>query len=241
MVPRFVVVTAAGAGERLGAHCPKALVELDGRPLIVWSLEGVSALPGLAGVVVTAPADHLRQMEATARRVALPCPLVVVAGGHTRQASVRRGLEALRDIAGGEWSDATVLVHDAARCLTPTSLFDRVAAAVEAGYDAVSPALPLVDTICEAAGEVDDTIERYGRTLERARLRAVQTPQGFSADQLWQAHTCAKDALATDDTQMVSRMGGRCGIVEGDERALKITVPADLVYAHAIVASGGTP
>jgi 2-C-methyl-D-erythritol 4-phosphate cytidylyltransferase len=146
-----------------------------------------------------------------------------VAGGAERGESVAAGLAALS-------SDVEiVLVHDAARCLTPVEVFDRVVAAVRSGAPAVVPGLAVVDTI----KEVDDSGTVIG-TPDRGRLRAVQTPQGFRLDVLLRAH--ALPDSATDDAALVERLGEPVLVVDGDPRALKITIADDLDTAARILA-----
>lgn len=153
----LAVLTAAGSGNRLGCEGPKALVELAGRTLLERAAEGL-ADAGVAALVVTAPEHNLEDF----RRV-LPghvptaphVPVVLVAGGASRQASVAAGLEALPEAAAlagvdlGE--DTPVLVHDAARCLTPPEVVARVVTAIEQGSLAVVPGLPVTDTLKEVA------------------------------------------------------------------------------------------
>jgi 2-C-methyl-D-erythritol 4-phosphate cytidylyltransferase len=151
----------------------------------------------------------------------------VVAGGANRTESVRRALESLPGSAD------FVLVHDAARALTPPDLIVRVVAALRAGNSAVVPALPVSDTIkaVDANGVVLGTPERAG-------LRAVQTPQGFAADLLVRAYRESAGAgLAefTDDASLVEHVGGQVHVVDGDPLAFKITTQLDLLLAQAIV------
>jgi 2-C-methyl-D-erythritol 4-phosphate cytidylyltransferase len=116
-------------------------------------------------------------------------------------------------------------VHDAARCLAPADLFERVAATVRDGADAVIPSLPVIDTIKEVAA--DGTV--LG-TVDRSVLRAVQTPQGFRAPVLRAAHAAAAD-LHTDDAGAVEKLGRPVVCVTGSDFALKITRPIDLALA----------
>jgi 2-C-methyl-D-erythritol 4-phosphate cytidylyltransferase len=149
--------------------------------------------------------------------------VTVVAGGAERGDSVAAGLAALSDRVG------IVLVHDAARCLTPADVFGRVVDAVRHGAVAVVPGVPVVDTI-----KVVDSAGRVVATPERSQLRAVQTPQGFRRDVLERAH--AESSEATDDAGLVERLGETVLVVEGDPRALKVTTPADLEAAARILA-----
>ncbi|WP_370639679.1 2-C-methyl-D-erythritol 4-phosphate cytidylyltransferase [Allobranchiibius sp. GilTou73] len=207
-----VVVVAAGLGTRLGAGMPKALVPLAGQPLVVHAARAARGVRGLRQLVVVAPAPDLEQFRA------LVPDAVVVAGGAERTDSVAAGLGAL-----GPGIDV-VLVHDAARALAPTALFDRVVNAVREGYDAVVPGLAVHDTVKQVddAGLVTATPDRDG-------LRAVQTPQGFTRDALQRAHSGG--SAATDDAAMVERSGGRVLVIEGDPLAEKITTAADLQNA----------
>jgi 2-C-methyl-D-erythritol 4-phosphate cytidylyltransferase len=152
---------------------------------------------------------------------------VVVPGGATRQLSVDAGLRALADDID------TVLVHDVARPFVPTQVIDRVLDALGNGADAAIPALPVTDTIKQV--DADGTVVA---TVDRDRLVAVQTPQGFRLGALVAAHEAAPDAAASDDALLVESLGGRVVVVAGDDDAFKITTPRDLLLAEAVAARG---
>src|SRR5436190_16533668 len=135
-----VVVVAAGAGARYGAGVPKAFVTLSGRSLLARSVEAALGCPGVERVVVVAPSSHLAEAERETAEYA-DSGVRVVAGGVERHDSVAAGLAVLPAELD------VVLVHDAARATTPSSLFAAVAAAVADGAPAVVPGLPVVDTI----------------------------------------------------------------------------------------------
>lgn len=215
-----VLVPAAGAGVRLGPGSPKALRLLAGEPLLVHAVRRVAAAPSVRLIVIAAPPADV----AAVRRLFAPiAPVTVVPGGAERQQSVAAALAAVPG------NCPIVLVHDAARALTPPELVESVAAAVRAGNDAVIPALPVVDTVKEvdAAGVVLGTVDR-------AALRAVQTPQGFRRAVLVAAHAAATDPL-TDDAGLVEKGGGRVVCVPGSEYAMKITRPLDLALAETLL------
>nr|GID82944.1 2-C-methyl-D-erythritol 4-phosphate cytidylyltransferase [Actinoplanes derwentensis] len=211
-----VVVPAAGAGVRLGPGAPKALRLLDGEPLLVHAVRRAAAAPSVRMIVVAAPPSEVEAVHALLAPVA---PVTVVAGGAERQDSVAAALAAVPGDIG------IVLVHDAARCLAPADLFERVAATVRDGAGAVIPALPVVDTIKEV-----DASGRVLGTVDRSVLRAVQTPQGFSAPLLRAAHAAAADSH-TDDAGAVEKLGHHVVCVPGSDFALKITRPIDLAVA----------
>ncbi len=215
------IVAAAGSGARLGADLPKALVPLAGRPLVCWAVDGLRA-GGVAEVVVVVPAAERAAFEAV-----LPPGVAVVVGGASRTASVRAGLAAAGPAA------TAVLVHDAARPLTPPAVIARVLAALAAGLPAVVPVLPVVDTTVL----VDDD----GRVVEavpRTQLRRVQTPQGFDRVTLAAAYAALEpDADLTDDAAVVRQAGTAVATVAGDERSAKITVAHDLALADLELAA----
>ncbi|HLI24791.1 MAG TPA: 2-C-methyl-D-erythritol 4-phosphate cytidylyltransferase [Acidimicrobiales bacterium] len=208
----WAIVVAAGRGERFGAA--KQYAELDGKPLVAWSLEAAACC---SAAVLVVPAGDV---EVAASRWGADA---VVAGGDTRSASVRAGLAAVPSAAEG------IVVHDAARPLAPASLWRAVIDAVVAGADAAVPVVPVTDTIKQvtAAGSLT--------TLDRSRLVAVQTPQGFRAAALRAAHAGGTDA--TDDAALVEVLGGKVVAVPGSPHNLKITGPGDLEVAGALLRS----
>jgi 2-C-methyl-D-erythritol 4-phosphate cytidylyltransferase len=219
------VVPAAGRGERLGPGTPKALRPLGGVPMLVHAVRALARARTVDLVVVAAPPTGVALVEAELRDRIVGAEVLVVAGGETRQASVRLALDALP--AGVD----VVLVHDAARPLVPPELVDAVSSAVRAGADAVVPGVPVADTVKrvdDAAGVVE--------TLDRSVLRAIQTPQGFRRQVLEAAHASAGDADATDDAGLVERAGGAVRVVPGAEEAFKVTRPLDLVLAESVLA-----
>jgi 2-C-methyl-D-erythritol 4-phosphate cytidylyltransferase len=215
------LIVAAGRGERLGSSRPKALVTLGGRPMIEWSVEALRLVAEIERIVVALPVDSLD---------AAPEGTIAVAGGAVRSASVR---EALRACPAGD----PVVVHDAARPLAPARLFERALAQLERSRaDAVVAAAPVSDTIKEV--DVSDG-RTVARTLERARLWAVQTPQVFRRAALERALMDAGEevlAVATDDAWLIERAGGTVEVVESSPANLKITTPTDLTLAELLLA-----
>ncbi|HUH71147.1 MAG TPA: 2-C-methyl-D-erythritol 4-phosphate cytidylyltransferase [Mycobacterium sp.] len=221
------VVPAAGSGERLAVGIPKAFYQLGGRTLVERAVEGLLDSGVINAVVVAVPADLTDEAK-----LILGSKATVVAGGADRTESVSLALSALAGATKPEF----VLVHDAARALTPPGLIVRVVDALRAGHGAVVPALPLHDTIkaVDANGVVLGTPERAG-------LRAVQTPQGFATDLLLLAYRAypgvahLAGADFTDDASLVEHVGGQVQVVDGDPLAFKITTQLDLLLAQAIV------
>ena len=242
------VLTAAGSGSRLGAGVPKALVPVGGVSLLRRAAAGLIASGAVSHVVVTAPAEEVDRFRA--ELAGLPdgsagaaagrrSGIEVVAGSpRSRQASVALGLAAA--LVAVPQADV-VIVHDAARALTPPEVTQRVVAAVRAGHEAVVPALPMTDTVKEVETRPAGEPETVVGTPRRDRLRAVQTPQGFETSVLVAAHRtgaerAGDEALAaSDDAGLVEACGGRVVVVAGDERAMKVTTPMDLALAELLL------
>lgn len=214
-----VIVAAAGRGERLGSGVPKALFKLQGRPLIDLAL-GQIITSGVADeIVVVAPEAALDCFRETVGERAK-----VISGGPTRRASVAAGLRVINDAD-------FVLVHDAARSLTPPGVFERVKDALLQGAVAVVPVMPVSDTLKRISnnGLVSETVDRRGMFF-------VQTPQGFFASTLRQAHEkVPEDVIITDDASMVEWCGTGVQTVMGSFQALKITEPTDVDLATALM------
>ena len=205
------IIAAAGSGERFGAPIPKALIHLGDKTLLAHAISNLA--PVVDQIIVTAPAGYEAQIKGIVGE-----EITVVTGGATRSESVRIGLDAVNERA------KFVLVHDAARSLASTALAQSVIDALRAGDVAVIPGVPEVDTvkIVDAGGYVTST-------PDRASLRKVQTPQGFAHPVLKAAHAVPQEA--TDDAVLVANAGHQVRIIDGEERALKITTPSDLATA----------
>lgn len=227
-----IIVVAAGSGTRLEAGAPKALVGIDAHSILRHALDGVFAAAP-AQVIVVAPAGYegVAQAELDAASGDRRDLGRVVVGGATRQLSVAAGLDAL-------WGEVTtVLVHDAARALTPPAQIEAVAAAVGPGAGVI-PALPVVDTLKKVSADA------VVGGVDRSELAAAQTPQGFPRALLEEAYAAA---LAfgvdyTDDAALFAAAGHPVRYVDGSPRAFKITTPADLERArHLLSASEAVP
>jgi len=220
----WVVVPAGGHGVRMGRK--KQDIRVHARPVLRWTVDVLEATREIAGVVVAVPAEDV----GTWRRRLRPCRKVraVVAGGAERQESVAHGLAAVPGTV--RW----ILVHDGVRpCITP-ALVRRVVEAAQAHGAAVA-ALPVAETLKRGAeGWVQETVPRDG-------LWAIQTPQGFQAALLREAHrrAAADGVLGTDDAALVERLGTAVRLVPGLPGNLKITRPEDLPLARRLLATDG--
>jgi len=225
-----VVVVAAGSGTRLGHAEPKAFVTLAGRSLLEHALESIFALCEPAQVIVVAPRTHVSEAQRIAHRVAGRAAdhLTIVVGGANRQESVAAGVAAVAE--GAE----VVLIHDAARALTPVAVFARVIERVRAAGVGVIPALPVVDTIARTTGEGSVVGQ-----VDRSELATIQTPQGFPLD-AYRAAAAMAGPGHTDDASVYAAAGHPVITVAGDEAAFKVTTPWDLRRAELLL-TGGRP
>jgi 2-C-methyl-D-erythritol 4-phosphate cytidylyltransferase len=219
------VVAAAGTGERLGAGVPKALVPLAGRPMIAWCLLALEGAERVGRAVIAAPPGHEEQIEAAAREAVQGMPVTVTTGGETRSESVSNAIAAIE-------GEDELVVHDAARPLSASDLFDRCVERLQHwGCEGVVAAARAIDTIKEA-----DAGGRVIATLARGTLWVVQTPQVFQRAALTRALSEGDLARATDDAQLVEAVGGDIRVVEAPRHNLKVTNEQDLRIAEMMLA-----
>jgi 2-C-methyl-D-erythritol 4-phosphate cytidylyltransferase len=250
-----VIIVAAGSGQRLGYGMPKARVPLGGESILIHALRGVAAAGVARQICVAIPPgdpelhslceafvqdlkDEHRRHAASEPGVQLPV-VTMVDGGETRADSVRAAMAGLLP------DTRAVLVHDAARALTPESVFHRVAQALAAGALAVIPVMPVVDTVKTVrpttGADAAMAPELVTGTAPREALRAVQTPQGFDFATLQRAHDAAalfdagQAAAVTDDAMLVELLGVPVHAVRGASQSLKITTPLDLIIAEGLL------
>ncbi len=249
---RYRQELAEGGGGGGGVEVARSKLDEDlgGRPVLHRTVELFTGLESTATIIVAGPADGTA-MEAFRQRHAdklglLGCRLVR-GGAEHRYQTVANALAAITDDAG----ITHVAVHDAARPCTPPELIERVLSAAER-HAAVIPALPVGDTL-KAVEDLDGSHEEVDpvdailgagprgaplrvvtRTVDRAGLVGVQTPQVFRVDLLRRAYAQG-DLSSTDDAQLVERLGERVVVVAGDPRNIKITRPGDVTLARAIL------
>ena len=214
-----VVLVAAGQGVRLGAGMPKAEVKVSGRSLLEHALQNIKNF-NPEQLVIVAPAGKVKNYKEIAESFGFQ-KLDVVEGGATRQLSVANGLTRVHQ--------ELVLIHDAARAFMPKQIFEAVSVSLE-GKDCVVPAVLIADTVKEIKeGKVLST-------LDRSKLRVIQTPQGFQTSVLRQAILSSKQTF-TDEAGLLESQGVEVNIVDGDPIGFKVTTQADLDLARAIFGS----
>lgn len=211
-----MILLAGGNGKRAGFGRPKQFEMLGGKPVLRWSLDTLSAYPGVFVGVLVADADAVD---------ALPEGWTRAEPGAERQDSVANALAALDACS----DDTLLLVHDSARPGVSHDVMDRLLAELIAGDEAAIPVLPVPDTL------VGRDSGRAGDAVDRDRLARVQTPQAFRLATLRRAHAAAGDAPATDDAQLVRRLGVDVSVVDGDARLHKLTYADDMAILSGLL------
>lgn len=213
-----VILLAGGQGTRAGFGKPKQLERLGGKPVLQWSLDAFAMHPAISAGVLVANSDVMAAFGS------LPDHWISANPGAERQQSVANALAALNDEDDG----MLVLVHDAARPGVSADIIDRLLNALES-TEAAIPTLPVPDTLVEQAhGEAGDVIDR-------SALARVQTPQAFRLGTLRRAHAEAVEAAATDDAQLVRRLGIAVAAVPGDARLHKVTYAEDMAILSGLL------
>ncbi|MCC6487262.1 MAG: 2-C-methyl-D-erythritol 4-phosphate cytidylyltransferase [Candidatus Hydrogenedentes bacterium] len=223
-----LLIPAAGMGTRLGAGRPKALIELDGVPLLVRTLERFGSVDLVRDAVIVTPPGFRADFEKLLGAAFPGCPFHYADGGAERQNSVENGLSILQP------DTEIVAIHDAARpFISEDSIRESVIAAREFG--AATVAIPSIDTIL-----VGDPDAFLVETPDRRCLWACQTPQTFQVAVIRDAHSRARqeDHLGTDDATLVQRMGGRVKLVMGSPLNFKVTTPGDFALARCVIQGG---
>ena len=218
------IIVAAGSGQRFG-NAGKSFVLLQGRPMAWWSLRAASDAAAVDEIMLVCGEHSFDLASSLVQEFASSKPITLVIGGARRQDSARAGIEATS--AG----TAIAAIHDAARPLVTSTLFDNVAAAATK-HGAAIAAVPVSDTIKRVENGV------VLATLPREELMIVQTPQAFRKQLLIDAFAKAERTglSVTDEATLIEQMGGHVHVVPGSVSNIKVTVPEDLVIAETLLA-----
>jgi 2-C-methyl-D-erythritol 4-phosphate cytidylyltransferase len=221
-----LLIACAGSGKRMGATVNKLFLEVFNKPILAWTLLAAEQAIYVEWIGLIIQPEEKENIASILQEYPLRKPIVLIAGGVTRQESVYRGLLALP--TGTE----KVLIHDGARCLVTDTLLDRCSQTLEKASGLVT-AIPVKDTI----KVVEITTGKIEQTPQREKLWAAQTPQGFDVALLKMAHEDAtkKGWEVTDDSMLLEQMGHDVVVVPGEESNIKITTPLDLMIAEMIL------
>ena len=227
------ILPAAGLGTRMGAETPKQFLELDGVPIVILSLRRIASCPLITEIIVATRADNVERLEARIREEKFKQPVRVIKGGDLRQDSVAQALKLI-----GDETDL-VVVHDAVRPFVTVEQITRVIEEARRCKAAIL-GVPAMDTVKEVKrASLPEDVALITATVPRERIVLAQTPQVFETRLLKEAFAQAEgDGLnASDEAGLVERMGHDVYVVQGSERNIKITKPADMdlarFYLHA--------
>lgn len=221
---RYLIIVAGGKGVRMGGDLPKQFQLLAGKPLVMVTIENLSAMDVTMNIILVLPKDHMELWAELCEKYEFKVPVTVVAGGTTRFHSVQNGLAAIDDA-----DEALVGVHDGVRPFLAIKVFDELfrEAAING---AVVPVVPVNDSMRRFIGGQGAT-----EPVPRDRYRLVQTPQVFKLSLLRKAYEQLYMENFTDDASVVENLGEQVYIVDGNRENIKITTPFDFVVAKAIV------
>lgn len=224
-----VVIAAGGGGKRFGGRVSKQFLHLGGIPILQRSVEVFARLRSVDEIVVTSPKGHVQRVERLLARLGSGKILSIVPGGKERQDSVWNGLNAFLS------KPDVVLVHDAVRPLVTKRTVNAVIVATRK-FGAAVVGVRLQDTV-----KSEGKRGFYSHTLDRSKLWAVQTPQGFTFDALMKAHRSARHVgfVGTDEASLLERLHHPVRIVEGETTNIKITTRRDLHFAEMWVKGRG--
>lgn len=226
---RYVIIVAGGKGLRMGADLPKQFIPIEGKPVLMHTLDAFYEWDPSIGIVLVLPEEHQDYWRMLCRELNCTIEHYIVEGGNTRFQSVKNGLEFLQDemgIAPNREQKAWIAVHDGVRPFPSPDVIDNCFNSAEQEGNAI-PVIPIIDSIRVVT-------EHGSHPVDRSDYYAVQTPQVFHSDILMRAYQQEYSPEFTDDASVVEANGETINIVPGNRENIKITTPFDLLIAKAI-------
>ncbi len=221
---RYAIIVAGGKGLRMGGELPKQFIPIEGRPVLMRTLDTFHACDESIQIILVLPRDHQDYWRELCAQYQFAVPHRIADGGATRFHSVQSGLSLV------DAPEALVAVHDGVRPFVSHEVISRCYAEAEA-HGAVVPVIPVVETVRQLVGEGSVTVDRNA-------YRLVQTPQTFRATLLRRAYEQPYTDAFTDDASVVEALGEAVTLVDGNRENIKLTTPFDLIVAKALVDSG---
>lgn len=221
---RYAIIVAGGKGLRMGGDLPKQFIPIEGRPVLMRTLDTFHACDESIQIILVLPRDHQDYWRELCAQYQFAVPHRIADGGATRFHSVQNGLSLV------DAPESLVAVHDGVRPFVSHEVISRCYAEAEA-HGAVVPVIPVVETVRQLTGEGSVTVDRNA-------YRLVQTPQTFRATLLRRAYEQPYTDAFTDDASVVEALGEAVTLVDGNRENIKLTTPFDLIVAKALVDSG---
>lgn len=231
MIRASAIIPAAGYGLRLNKKIPKALIEINHKPIFIHTLNTISQHPGIGEIILVAPSRYIKIFKDKIKQFHIKKIQNIIPGGFTRRESVENGLKFLKPEI--HW----VLIHDAVRPFLEHRLITKVINEAKR-YGAAVVGLPVKATIKKVLSPQCPSVHSrftVEKTLDRNNLWEIQTPQVFKKELILKAYNKFKDKSFTDDSSLVERLGVRVRLVKGSYFNIKITTPEDLILAGTIL------
>ena len=217
---KIAIIVAGGKGERMQTVLPKQFLEIQGKPILMHTLEVFFNYESSIKIILVLPATQIETWEGLCKKHAFNISHQIVAGGETRFHSVQNGLKSIT-------GSALIAVHDGVRPLVSSSTIGNCFDAA-ATYDAAIPVVDLVDSIRQ-------TNDNTSISVDRNAFKLVQTPQIFDSKLLEKAYKQEYSPLFTDDASVIEALGVNVRLVEGNRENIKITTSLDLQFAALLL------
>lgn len=219
---KYAIIVAGGSGQRMKSSVPKQFMELQGKPILMHTLEKFYSAAASIQIILVLPSSHHGVWATLCHKHHFNIPHQVCEGGDSRFQSVKKGLQLCT-------KESMIAVHDGVRPLVHPDLILNLYKDAESNH-AVIPVCPVAESIRKVIGD-------ESKALDRSQYYSVQTPQCFSSELLFKAYSQEEQSLFTDDASVVEALGEKVHLVDGQYSNIKITTPKDLVVAEALMKS----
>ena len=222
---KIAIIVAAGSGSRMGTGLPKQFLPIAGKPIVLYTLESFIKAYNDLHIILVLPLEQIQYGQKLIDQTPYKEKVKIIAGGDSRFASVAKGIDCIN-------SEAIVFVHDGVRCLIKPELIQQCYQEALLSGSAI-PACPATDSmrIVEKSGQ-----QTRSRSIDREKIRLIQTPQTFKATLLKKAFNQPFKDSFTDEASVLESIGESITLINGDMENIKITRPIDLIIAEAIIA-----
>ncbi len=225
-INKYALIVAGGSGKRFGSGTPKQFLNINGKPILMHTIEAFYNADNTTDIIITLPKEQISYWERLCILHGFVIKHRIVEGGDTRTMSVKNGLSVIEN------HESVVSIHDGVRPFISEKIIDNCYS-VAALNGAAVPAVKVVDTIRHI-----DPATGLSKTLNRDNLVAVQTPQTFRTNEIISAYNKISSDGFTDDASVYEKTGRHVTLVEGDVKNIKITHPTDIIIAETILANG---
>lgn len=226
---KYVIIVAGGKGLRMGADLPKQFIPLDGKPVLMHTMQAFYEWDSSAEIILVLPEEHQEYWRMLCKELNCTMSHHLVRGGETRFQSVKNALDFLSNelgIAPDRKKKGWIAIHDGVRPFPAPDVIDNCFNSAEQEGNAI-PVIPIVDSLRVVT-------DKENRPVDRSEYYAVQTPQVFHSDLLMEAYRQDYSPQFTDDASVVEANGANIHIVPGNRENIKITTPFDLLIAQAL-------